>query len=59
MAKKTKQNKQTKTKKKKQLVMLYVTRKLYRLRTKGAEGLELPSNYGAHTEPDFSGWFNT
>lgn len=44
---------------KKQLAMVYVTRKLYRLRTKGAEGLELQSIYGVHIEPDFSGWFNT
>ena len=41
------------------LAMLYVTRKLYRLRANGAEEVRLQSISGALIEPDFRGCFNS
>lgn len=42
------------------LTMLYVSRKLYRLRANGVDrGVGLQSIYGAPTQPDFSGYFNS
>lgn len=41
------------------LAMLYVTRKLYRLRANGAEEVGLQSISGAPIEPDVSGCFHS
>lgn len=41
------------------LAMLYVTRKLYRLRANGAEEVGLQSISGAPIEPDISGCFHS